>query len=363
MKTTASASVRLVKTAHVHHCAQPPRRPREFSKDVSAGRAHSILTVGSRWVVGTVITYYCYQAGDTAPSAWHGNAIDRKEVDAAFQKWFSLGIGISFRAVSSANEAMVRIGFDQADGSWSNVGRDILTVRDPAEPTMNFGWPLNSPYGQDTALHEIGHTLGLEHEHQNPFAGILWNEPAVRAAFRKGPNFWNDDQINHNILDKIPANSVKGTNWDPDSVMEYQFEAGLIQLPKPYDKGLKPKGSLSPLDKAWVRESYPVPAAQVSSLNVALSQKLDIGIGETRLFEFKPQRTRTYKIGTFGDSDTVLVLFEVTPAGNVQIAGDDDTGENRNALISMRLRLERTYQVGVRLYHADSASETSLMVW
>ena len=61
--------------------------------------------------------------------------------------------------------------------------------------------------------------------------------------------------------------------------------------------------------------------------------------------------------------DTVVVLFEVTPSGNVQIAGDDDSGEDRNALIEMRLTAGRSYQTGVRLYHADRPDQTSVMAW
>lgn len=346
------------------YCSQPVQRPREFDPAVSANRALAIITFGKKWVNGTDLTYYCFKPGDAVPASWHGGDGDIEVVRGAFQKWFGLGIGITFREVARAEDATVRIGFDARDGSWSYVGREVLDTRDPRERTMNFGWPLTTPYGRDTALHEIGHTLGLEHEHQNPFAGIVWEEESVRSYFRGPPNNWDDGQIARNILDKIPAKAVKGSEWDPDSVMEYEFEPGLVREPARYfATGLKPAGGLSALDQTWMRESYPPQPAQAPLLEVALSQKLSLDKGETRAFGFHPDRTRSYKVGTFGTADTVLVLFEVTPAGNVQIAGDDDGGSDRNALISMRLTAGRRYQVGVRLYHADQPDQTSVMVW
>ena len=369
MKTSATAKKARNdpdrSTAKLRYCAQPIQIPRVFDASVPAGRASAIIAFGKKWVNGTQLTYYCFRTGDAVPASWRGNAADIAEVDNAFKVWAALGLGISFREVNSPQDAQVRIGFNPSAGSWSYVGRDVLTIRDPMACTMNFGWALNTAYGRDTALHEIGHTLGLEHEHQNPNAGITWNRNAVLDYFRGAPNNWGDAQIEWNILRKIPLSEVKGTNWDPDSVMEYQFGPGLIDAPATFkDSGLFPKGGLSADDKRWAVESYPAPAKlKMPVLQVGLSQLLQLRAGETRVFALSPPRTRTYNIGTFGTSDTVLVLFEVTDQGNVQIAGNDDSGTDLNAKVAMRLQKGRNYQVGVRMYHTDAAAETSLMVW
>lgn len=69
----------------------------------------------------------------------------------AFREWKDLGLGLEFTEVSDRSEPEVRIAFDQSDGSWSYVGRDVLGIS-ASEPTMNFGWDLTDDYGHTTAL-------------------------------------------------------------------------------------------------------------------------------------------------------------------------------------------------------------------
>ena len=90
------------------------------------------------------------------------------------------------------------------------VGRDLLTI--PLnEPTTVYGWDLTTPYGSGTALHELGHVIGMEHEHQNPFAGIKWHEQAVYDSLAKPPNSWDHNTTFHNILEKLNPQQVQGS--------------------------------------------------------------------------------------------------------------------------------------------------------
>jgi len=339
------------------YCSVPKLPQFKISQTTSVDRARAIATVANLWANGTVLRYYCFSKGP-----WAGAAHQRKAVTKAFDTWKGLGIGLEFREVQYPEEAEVRIGFLQGDGSWSYIGRDVLGIGTSSR-TMNFGWDLTRGDGFDTALHEIGHTLGLNHEHQSPNAGIVWDEAAVYRHLGGHPNFWDQQTTYNNIIRKLDIREVQGSTWDPDSIMHYPFEPGMIVRPAGfYDTGLHPRGGLSKADIAWVRKFYPA-AAKLAPLQPAVSKELELANGEQADFILQPAATRYYTMQTFGTCDTTVVLFEDVNGDLQYRTADDDSGEDRNAKIKVKLVKGREYILRVRMVFNDFSTNSSVMVW
>jgi len=352
---------------------EPPQRP---LVGVSPQRAKLIRDNENKWANGTVLRYYFFDKdtdgehvrftdGTTEFRTWKGPAPQQEVVRRGFRAWMDVGIGIKFDEVSSRDNADIRVGFQADDGAWSYIGRDITRQARDAR-TMNFGWDLTAgPDEVDTAIHEIGHTLGFPHEHQNPNTGIEWDEDAVYAALGGPPNNWDRATTFHNIIRKIPAYTVQGSNWDSDSVMHYPFEPGLILRPPQFRaSGIRPAGGISARDRAWVQTFYPAnPDAGIQTLKPFESRAFSIAPGRQVNFLIQPTVTRVYEMRTFGQSDTVAVLFEDVNGQQVRLATDDDSGEDRNARIQMRLIAGRKYTLRVRLYYANRTGDTAVMLW
>src|SRR5262245_42653538 len=133
-------------------------------------------------------------------------------------RWWSEVADLRF-VVSDAADSEIRVAFDPGDGAWSYIGTDCRSIPTD-QPTMNLGFQDGGTSG-----HEFGHAVGLGHEHQNPAGGIQWNEPEVIRDLSGPPNSWTVDQIRHNVIEKYAVNQIKGTVFDPDSIMLYFFPA------------------------------------------------------------------------------------------------------------------------------------------
>lgn len=338
------------------YCTLPTVPEMVFDRTVNPFRMELIRVNDRKWVNGTVLHYFFF---DT-------NEEQKNVVREAFDGWKNLGIGLRFEEVDSPAEAEIKIGFVRGDGAWSFVGRDVIDLAPGAhERTMNFGWDLTRDSREiDTAVHEIGHTLGFPHEHQNPNAGIVWDEEAVFAALAQPPNEWDREKTHFNIIRKIDSDSVQGSKWDPNSVMHYPFGPGLIKKPARYRSGLTPAGGLSDRDKTWIRTFYPpLSDADLQELRPLESVQLEVAAGEQRNFVLKPEVTRYYEIRTFGASDSVMVLFEDEDGEPRYLTADNDSGQDRNAYIRVKLMSGRRYVLRIRLNYASRAEEAAVMSW
>jgi hypothetical protein len=358
------------------YCAVPEVPEPELDPNMAPPRFELIQLFRKKWVNGTVLRYYFFNEetdgewvqfsnGTREWRSWVGPEAQREVVRRAFQVWKDVGIGLEFKEAGSRDEAEIRIGFMRGDGSWSYVGRDLVDLNlSVNERTMNFGWDLARRASEiDTAIHEIGHTLGFPHEHQNPKAGIVWDEEAVYAALAKPPNSWDRQKTFYNVIRKIAPDTVQGSNWDPDSVMHYPFPAGFIKEPADYRSGVQPAGGLSERDKTWVLTFYPAQEPQYPSLAPFQPAFLSIEPGDQKNFAIRPEATRTYTMQTFGTADTVMVLFEEVGGEPRYLTGDDDSGTSSNARIKWKLFQGRNYVLRVRLYYSGGAGKTAVMIW
>jgi Astacin (Peptidase family M12A)/Bacterial pre-peptidase C-terminal domain len=231
---------------------------------------------------------------------------------------------------NNAADAEIRIAFDPKDGAWSYIGTDCLSTK-KTEPTMNLGF-----LDGGTAAHEFGHAIGLGHEHQNPSGGIEWNEPSVIRDLAGPPNGWDEATVRHNVLNKYRADQIRGTQFDPDSIMLYFFPASWTKN----GKATKANEVLSAQDKAFISSGAAYPRTSSPGVDLlvnAADTSASIGApGEEDLYKFTVANAGNYVIETGGQTDVVMKLFGPN-SQTALIATDDDGGAGFNARIATNL--------------------------
>ncbi len=312
----------------------PSERMRFHSTVRRGGAVRALIPIGKTWMNGTTLRVR-FIGGSAAQRA--------KAKEQAL--WWTVHANLKFE-FGTAADAEIRVTFDESDGAWSYIGTDCRAI--PLDqPTMNLGF-----LDGGTAAHEFGHAIGLAHEHQNPQGGITWNEAAVIADLSGPPNHWDEATIRHNVLRKYAVSQVRGTHFDPDSIMLYFFPGSWVAS----GVGTQANEVLSALDKAFIAgaQAYPrdAPTADDAVLvKVGASRRTQAAIGkagEEDLFMFEVARGGRHTIDTRGDTDVVMKLFGPDSHTDL-IAEDDDSGVGTNARLTVDLVAGR-YHVQVRHY-------------
>ena len=203
------------------NCGIPPQFrliPEIKIVNISAKRKAFVEKEKYRWGLGTKIRFYFMNDLPNTPLA-------KKVVREAFREWECIGISISFTEVVSIDESDIRIEFAEDGINWSIIGNNALNHK--GEATMHFGECIfDDSDGFQVALHEVGHALSLQHEHQSPNFPLTWDVPKLKEYYDKHYK-WDEAMINHNVLTQVKQGTVKSTGWDVESIMEYPFPRNL----------------------------------------------------------------------------------------------------------------------------------------
>jgi hypothetical protein len=141
-------------------------------------------------------------------------------------------------------------------GLFSHVGRDNESVKSTDNATMNFGCDLERNIG--VAEHEIGHALGLEHEHQHMKSKLVWKKDVVKKYFIEQAK-WTKEEVRINILTPIDGQHCL-YDWDPKSIMHYKFQGNMITAPEEYlETGTPENIEISEKDRLVISSMYPLP--------------------------------------------------------------------------------------------------------
>ncbi|MEA3065223.1 MAG: hypothetical protein QOJ27_1669 [Sphingomonadales bacterium] len=283
---------------------------------------HLIVPLSQRWPVGSLVrvafrggTAELHAAIEAAALEWMGPdganlRLSFRNADGSFRTWST---------DDQAYEAEIRVAFDQK-GRWSLVGNEsvdsTLEGGGAGQTSLNLaGFDQSLPQDwRGTIIHEFGHALGFQHEHQSPAAACnfrFYNDAGYRPtvdeegwytidAQERRPglytylggkaNYWTRAEVDANLKMIRASSAYLRSEFDNASIMKYWFPASYFKAGEQSPcYSTTESNTLSALDLAGARQAYP--------RDLTERERLDRLIFDQLIFSAKPGSPLAQRLG------------------------------------------------------------------
>lgn len=279
-----------------------------------------ILTLSKRWNHGQTLTI-AFKGGDAALHKKIADTVTEWTKYANLKFDFGNTGSGGYRRWSPSDKSFkadIRVSFDQS-GYYSLVGNDSINmqVTRPGEESLNlsgFDQKLPSDW-KAVALHEFGHAIGFEHEHQSPVAPCDFRfdddpgyvpttdsfgqyipdskgrRPGLYTLLGGPPNNWPQAVVDFNLKQLPESHAYEVGPFDKDSIMKYFFESWMFVsgTSSPCYTSSENQ-TLSQGDKTGAAKVYPKDAAGIT----AASQLRERALQDISKIEALPEAAREH---------------------------------------------------------------------
>ncbi|MFO0635376.1 MAG: hypothetical protein U0168_21225 [Nannocystaceae bacterium] len=247
---------------------RPQQAPRPAAA-LAAGREGLVAHTEFLWPNGATLNVHFT---DGSMAARHAVA----EVAAEWTKHANLELAFFFDENAPPPVTHVRVKFDDpaCNSALGTTSQYSIDAGDVSMRLCHVDGMVGTDGFQRVVLHEFGHALGMEHEHQSPNAHFDWDKPAVYEYYWTTQG-WDQAFVDQWVFRQVEASTVDASEYDPTSVMQYFFPPEFTRD----HRAITGSSELSELDKAWIARSYPGRAPK------GKGKGKPKGTGATRRFE------------------------------------------------------------------------------